>query len=250
VAVPVPKASITTLPWSRPSRMPPTLKSSWCSKSTSASASAKKSARSVNASLQQMAIGLAAVVAGAVVGETESGVITGYSTVGLIAAVSIGVSVVLVGRLRLARGTVESSVAVDPPGDSLAFTASEASFLLFVFRYVVTLQADLPSGAYQQTKWIYGVTTSGGNGLNSNDIVSAVQHPDKTTGNPSSSERDSQAVDALGETLTATDRNGNVQTLTLDVLGERLPGRRWPRRRGTQACANSSCSPPVAAVAS
>jgi hypothetical protein len=74
-----------------------------------------------------MAIGLAAVVAGAVVGETESGVITGYSTAGLIAAVSTGVSLVLVGRLRLARDTVESSVAVDSPGDSLAFAASEAS---------------------------------------------------------------------------------------------------------------------------
>ncbi len=85
--------------------------------------------------------------------------------------------------------------------------------------HTVTLQADLPSGAYQQTKWIYGVTTAGGNGLNSNDIVSAVQHPDKSTGNPSSSEQDSQTVDALGETLTMTDRNGNVHTLTLDVLG-------------------------------
>jgi RHS repeat-associated protein len=85
--------------------------------------------------------------------------------------------------------------------------------------HVVTLQADLPSSACQQTKWLYGVTTSGGSGLNSNDIVSAVQHPDKSTGNPSSSEQDSQTVDALGETLTATDRNGNVHTLTYDVLG-------------------------------
>jgi RHS repeat-associated protein len=85
--------------------------------------------------------------------------------------------------------------------------------------HVLTLQADLPSSAYQQTKWIYGVTTSGGSGLNSNDIVSAVQHPDKSTGNPSSSEQDSQTVDALGETLTATDRNGNVHSLTYDVLG-------------------------------
>jgi YD repeat-containing protein len=85
--------------------------------------------------------------------------------------------------------------------------------------HTLTLQADLPSGAYQQTKWVYGVTTGGGNGLNSNDIVAAVQHPDKSTGNPSSSQQDSQTVDALAEALTATDRNGNVHTLTYDVLG-------------------------------
>src|SRR5262249_1192924 len=58
---------------------------------------------SVNASLQQMAIGLAAVIAGAVVGEAEGGDITGYSTAGLIAAVSTGVSMLLVSRLRIAR---------------------------------------------------------------------------------------------------------------------------------------------------
>jgi RHS repeat-associated protein len=85
--------------------------------------------------------------------------------------------------------------------------------------HVLTLQADLPSSTYQQTKWVYGVTTSGGSGLNSNDIVSAVQHPDKSTGNPSSSEQDSRTVDALSEPLTATDRNGNVHTYSYDVLG-------------------------------
>ena len=36
--------------------------------------------------------------------------------------------------------------------------------------HVVTLQADSPSGTYQQTKWIYGVTTAGGNGLQSTEL--------------------------------------------------------------------------------
>jgi RHS repeat-associated protein len=82
----------------------------------------------------------------------------------------------------------------------------------------LTLQADLTGGAYEQTNNVYGVTTSGGSGLNSNDILSAVQYPDKTTGNPSSSQQESRTVNALGEQITFTDRNGNVHTYTLDLL--------------------------------
>jgi len=84
---------------------------------------------------------------------------------------------------------------------------------------LLTLQADLPNGAYQQTKYVYGVTTAGGSGVNSNDILAAVQHPDKSSGNPSSSEQDSYTVNALGQVLTYTDRNGNVHTISYDVLG-------------------------------
>src|SRR5262249_38093130 len=81
---------------------------------------------SVIASLQQMAIGLAAVVAGVVVGEAEGGEITGYSTAGLVAAVSTGVSMLLVSRLRIARETLESAVAIDSPEDSPVIAGSEA----------------------------------------------------------------------------------------------------------------------------
>jgi predicted MFS family arabinose efflux permease len=79
---------------------------------------------SVNASLQQMAMALAAVIAGAVVGETEEGKITGYPTAGLIAAVSTGISMLLAGRLRVAQEVAESSVAVDSPEDSPALTGA------------------------------------------------------------------------------------------------------------------------------
>src|SRR4029077_4665652 len=54
---------------------------------------------SINASLQQMAIGLAAVVAGAVIGEAKRGELTGYSAAGVIAAVSTGISMLLAGPL-------------------------------------------------------------------------------------------------------------------------------------------------------
>jgi predicted MFS family arabinose efflux permease len=81
---------------------------------------------SVNASLQQMAIGLAAVIAGAVVGEAETGQLTGYSTAGFIAAASTGVSILLVGRLRAANEIAESAVAVDSLEESPAMAGSGA----------------------------------------------------------------------------------------------------------------------------
>ncbi len=77
---------------------------------------------SINASLQQMAIGLAAVLAGMLISETESGRLTGYSAAGLIAAVSTGISMLLAGKLRVAREIAEPSLAVDflvdAPSDS------------------------------------------------------------------------------------------------------------------------------------
>jgi hypothetical protein len=84
--------------------------------------------------------------------------------------------------------------------------------------HMLTLQADLANSAYEQTKWIYGITTSGGSGVNSNDIVASMQYPDKTTGNPSPSEQETYKVDALGERTSFTDRNGNVHNYSFDVL--------------------------------
>jgi RHS repeat-associated protein len=84
---------------------------------------------------------------------------------------------------------------------------------------VLYVQADQPGGSYQKTAYVFGVTTAGGSGVNSNDILSAIQHPDPTTGNPSSSQQDSQLVNALGQVTQATDRNGNVHNYTYDVLG-------------------------------
>src|SRR5262249_25968610 len=84
---------------------------------------------------------------------------------------------------------------------------------------MLTLQADLANSAYEQTKWIYGVTTAGGSGVNSNDVLAAMQYPDKTTGNPSSSQQETYAVNAVGQRTSFTDRNGNVHSYSFDVLG-------------------------------
>jgi len=84
---------------------------------------------------------------------------------------------------------------------------------------MLTLQADLVGGAYEQTKYIYGVSTAGGDSINSNDVLKEVDWPDKSTGNASSSEKETYTVNGLGQLRTYTDRNGNVHGLTYDVLG-------------------------------
>jgi RHS repeat-associated protein len=83
----------------------------------------------------------------------------------------------------------------------------------------IYVRADEPGGSYQQTNYVYGVTTASGSGVNSNDILSAVQHPDLTTGQPSASQQDSYLVNALGQVTQYTDRNGNVHQYSYDVLG-------------------------------
>src|SRR5579884_254596 len=84
---------------------------------------------------------------------------------------------------------------------------------------VTYVQANEPGGAYQETRYLYGVTTASGSGVNSNDILSAIQHPDPSTGHPSSSQQDSYLTNALGQVVQSTDRNGNVHQYSYDVLG-------------------------------
>jgi RHS repeat-associated protein len=87
--------------------------------------------------------------------------------------------------------------------------------------HTLTVKADEPGGGHQTTQFVYGATTGGGSAVNSNDLLTAVEHPDPTTGNPSSSQQDVYTVNALGQNLTAADRNGNVHTFSYDVLGRR-----------------------------
>jgi RHS repeat-associated protein len=84
-----------------------------------------------------------------------------------------------------------------------------------------SLTAEQADGTGQTTAWVYGVSPATGSTITSNDIVGTTEYPDPTTGLPSSSssEEESSTVDALGETTTTTDRNGNVHTLSYDVLG-------------------------------
>jgi predicted MFS family arabinose efflux permease len=81
---------------------------------SSALARHRGSFMSVNASVQQMACGLAAVIAGAVVGERDGGRLTGYPVAGMIAAGCTVFSMLLAGRLRVAGEIPATAAAVDP----------------------------------------------------------------------------------------------------------------------------------------
>ncbi len=69
-----------------------------------------------------------------------------------------------------------------------------------------------------KTEWVFGVTTNNGSGLNSNDIIREVRYPDPSTGASSSTEKETISVNALGQKLTVTDRNGTTHSYSYDTL--------------------------------
>lgn len=84
---------------------------------------------------------------------------------------------------------------------------------------VRTVKAHLTGGAYQTTEFVYGVTTAGGGGVNSNDLLGEMRYPDKSSGDPSTSEKEVYSYNALGELKTAQDRNNNIHAYSFDVVG-------------------------------
>ena len=84
---------------------------------------------------------------------------------------------------------------------------------------LVSLTAKLTGGGGQTTQWVYGVTTAGGSGLASNDVVGKTYWPDPSTGTASSTQQDSVKLNALGQLVSTIDRIGTTHALGYDVLG-------------------------------
>ncbi len=84
--------------------------------------------------------------------------------------------------------------------------------------HALTLKAYLTATTYQKTQWVYGVTTAT-SGVNSNDLLAEMRYPDKTSGDPSTTEKEIYTYNALGQTKTKQDRIGNVHTYSFDVVG-------------------------------
>jgi len=83
---------------------------------------------------------------------------------------------------------------------------------------------EMPSGTTNQTTaFVYGVTTAGGSGLNSNDLLATTENPDPTTGLPSTAaaNQTSYQYNALGQTVSLTDPNGTTHAYAYDLLGRR-----------------------------
>jgi len=87
---------------------------------------------------------------------------------------------------------------------------------------VTSVTAYQSGGGVQVTAYAYGVTTGTGSAINSNDIVGITEYPDGTSGIASSAQEVTTTVNALGQTLTLTDRNGTMHTCTYDVLGRQV----------------------------
>ncbi|QJW98452.1 RHS repeat-associated core domain-containing protein [Frigoriglobus tundricola] len=77
-------------------------------------------------------------------------------------------------------------------------------------------------GGVQVTAYAYGVSATTGSTITSNDIVGITEYPDGTSGLASSAQEVTTTVNALGQALTSTDRNGNVHTYSYDVLGRQV----------------------------
>jgi RHS repeat-associated protein len=84
---------------------------------------------------------------------------------------------------------------------------------------MLTLKAHLTGGAYQTTEWVYGATTATGSDINCNECLVAMKYPDKSSGDPSNTEKEVYTTNGLCERKGFTDRNGNVHTYTFDVVG-------------------------------
>jgi RHS repeat-associated protein len=88
---------------------------------------------------------------------------------------------------------------------------------------VVSIEAVQPAGTPAQiTQYLYEARTATGSAINSNDLLTAVLYPDPLTGVASASQKDSYQLNALGDRLSGSDRNGTVHSYGYDVLGRRI----------------------------
>ena len=84
---------------------------------------------------------------------------------------------------------------------------------------MTSLTAKTSPATGQVTEWVYGVSTATGSAVNSNDVVGATKWPDPSTGASSSSEQETLLVNALGQPISTTDRNGNIHNFEYDIVG-------------------------------
>jgi RHS repeat-associated protein len=83
---------------------------------------------------------------------------------------------------------------------------------------VRTVKAWLTGTAYETTEFVYGVSTPS-SGVNSNDLLGEMRYPDKSTGDPSATEKEIYTYNALGQRKSAQDRNANIHAYSFDVVG-------------------------------
>jgi len=121
-----------------------------------------------------------------------------------------------------AMGRVSKTIEAYTNGTPTDTTDKTVEYTYNSVGQILTLKVILPGSGEQTTQYLYGVDTTGGSALHSNNLLGEVRHPDKSTGAASASEDEHYTYNALGQILTATDRNGTTHTYTYDVLGRRI----------------------------
>ncbi len=85
----------------------------------------------------------------------------------------------------------------------------------------MTLLTAYPGdGSLQQTQYTYAANPADSTWVSSNDQLTLIQYPDKTTGRPSTqaSDQETDRYNNLGETRSMTQRSGTVHNYAYDVL--------------------------------
>ena len=88
---------------------------------------------------------------------------------------------------------------------------------------LTSMTAVMPSGTPDQTTdYLYGVTTSGGSKLDSNDLLGEIYYPDPGSGDASGLYAQAYQYDALGEATSITDQNGTKHVYAYDTAGREI----------------------------
>ena len=118
--------------------------------------------------------------------------------------------------------TTETIAAYNPSVNSGNPTNDQNQTTLYTYDGLgnqTSMTAEDPSTGNQTTTYIYGVSTATGSSITSNDLLYQTVYP-SVPSNPSPVT--SASYNALGQTISTTDRNGNVHQYTYDTAGREI----------------------------
>lgn len=127
--------------------------------------------------------------------------VSGFSHSGLTATITVTGH-----HYKLGQSIVVSGSGTSPYYGTFTITAVGTNTINYV---MLSTPSSSPSSA----------TVTRNNGIFSNDLLTAVDYPDLSTGAASDAQQETFTYNALGEQRTYTDRNGTVHAYSYDVLG-------------------------------
>ena len=122
-----------------------------------------------------------------------------------------------------ALGRMTTNIADYTDGTPTSSTNQTTAYAYDGLNDITSMTAVMPSGTPDQTtSYIYGVTTTGGSKIDSNDLLGLIDYPNPTTGYASSSYQQAFEYDAIGEEISMTDQNGTNHAYGYDTAGREI----------------------------